>query len=251
MHRLRATLTTFRASLLATLATLATLGAAVAAPAPPTLLGQEVRRLPVEERVVALTFNAAWDETGLAAVLATLRDRSAPATFFPTGQYAEQHPGAVRAVAAAGHGLGNHSYSHPHFTGLRPDRARAEVLRADAAIRAAAGAEPLPFFRFPYSETTPEAIARVNALGFADLEFTTDTNGYLGVSGGMTISRVVERAMAALTPGALLQLHVGSAEDAPAADRRCLDAEALPLIIDAVRSHGYRILDLRELLGDG
>ncbi|WP_329491245.1 polysaccharide deacetylase family protein [Kitasatospora sp. NBC_01246] len=227
-------------------AVLAALALVAARPVPAPLMGAEVRLLPTGDRVLALTFNAAWDETGLDTVLSTLRERGAPATFFPTGQYAERHPDAVRAMAAAGHGLGNHSYSHPLFTELDARQAGAEVLRADTAIRKAAGTDPLPFFRFPYSETTPQRIADVNALGFADLEFTTDTNGYLGTAGGMTTARAVDRALAALAPGAILQLHVGTSD--ASAERRCLDAEALPLIIDAVRDRGYRILDLRTLL---
>ncbi|MGV9267886.1 polysaccharide deacetylase family protein [Kitasatospora sp. NPDC003701] len=233
-----------RTTVAAVAAAIALTAAGPAAPAP--LLGTEVRLIPTGERVVALTFNAAWDETGLDAVLTTLRERAAPATFFPTGQYAEQHPDAVRAMAGAGHGLGNHSYSHPLFTGLDARQARAEVLRADRAIRGAAGTDPLPFFRFPYGETTPQRIADVNELGFADIEFTTDTNGYLGAAGGMTTAEAVDRALDALTPGAILQLHVGTPDEGP--DPRCLDAEALPLIIDAVRGRGYRILDLRTLL---
>ncbi|WP_442807203.1 polysaccharide deacetylase family protein [Streptomyces sp. NBC_01294] len=47
-------------------------------------------------------------------VLTELRRRRLPATFFPTGDFADAHPAAVRAIGAA-HGLGNHSYSHPHF----------------------------------------------------------------------------------------------------------------------------------------
>jgi peptidoglycan/xylan/chitin deacetylase (PgdA/CDA1 family) len=216
------------------------------APAPEPLLGAEIRRIPTEERVLALTFNAAWNETGLDTVLAVLRDRAAPAVFFPTGDFADRHPGAVRAIAAAGHGLGNHSYSHPDFTTLTPDQARAEVRRADTAIRRAADADPLPFFRFPYSATTPQAIETVNGLGYADLEFTTDTNGYLGPGHGMTTDRAVDRALAALTPGAVLQLHVGATDEG--GPDTCLDAEALPRIIDAARARGYRLIDLRTLL---
>ncbi|MQS17740.1 polysaccharide deacetylase family protein [Streptomyces kaniharaensis] len=228
------------------LAAAATLLALVAAgPPPASLLGAEIRRIPTDERVVALTFNAAWDETGLETVLAVLRDRAAPAAFFPTGDFADRNPGAVRTIAAAGHGLGNHSYSHPQFAGLTRQQARGEVQRADTAIRRAAGTDPLPFFRFPYSETTPEATATVNELGFADLEFTTDTNGYLGPAHGMTAARATERALAALTPGAILQLHVGATEEGGG---QCLDAEALPAIIDGARSRGYRIVDLRTLL---
>ncbi|MFD0385284.1 polysaccharide deacetylase family protein [Streptomyces stramineus] len=68
--------------------------AAVRAPAGPVdrLFGQEVRRIPTSRRVVALTFNAAWDDGGVAEVLTVLRERRAPATFFPTGDFAERHP---------------------------------------------------------------------------------------------------------------------------------------------------------------
>ncbi|MFI2610502.1 polysaccharide deacetylase family protein [Kitasatospora sp. NPDC018619] len=238
MNRIRTTATV--------LVLLALLALSAAGPPPPSLLGAEVRRLPTEERVLALTFNAAWNETGLDAVLAVLRDRRAPATFFPTGDFADRHPRAVHAIAAAGHGLGNHSYSHPDFSDLTADRVRAEVRRADTAIRRASGAEPLPFFRFPYSATTPQGIATVNRLGYADLEFTADTNGYLGPGHGMTADRAVERALAALTPGTVLQLHVGASQES--GPDTCLDAEALPRIIDGARARGYRVIDLRTVL---
>lgn len=104
--------------------------------------------------------------------------------------------------------------------------------------------EPLPFFRFPYGEATPPGIADVNALGFADIEFTADTNGYLGTAGGMTVDRAVARAVDALVPGEIVQMHVGASDG----QGPVLDAQALPRIIDAVRESGYRIVDLRTLL---
>ncbi len=208
------------------------------------LFGRKVKVLPETRPVVALTFNAAWDEAGIGDVLATLRREGVPAAFFPTGDFAERHPGAVRAMAAQGFGLGNHSYSHPHFERLDPGEAAAEVLRADRAIRAAGRTEPLPFFRFPYSETTPRGIEAVNALGFADLEFTADTKGYLGASRGMTADEAVRRALDALTPGAVIQMHVGSDDGGPV-----LDALALPRIVAGARARGYGFADLRAYAG--
>ncbi|MET8753536.1 polysaccharide deacetylase family protein [Streptomyces sp. NPDC004667] len=217
-----------------------------AGPRPPAAwFGAELRRIPTTREVVALTFNAAWDEAGIDVVLAELRRRKLPATFFPTGAFARAHPAAVRVMAAA-HGLGNHSYSHPYFDDLDTSERRDEVRRADAAIREASGAEPLPFFRFPYSATTDDSVADVNDLGYAVIEFTTDTNGYLGPEGGMTVDRVVRRAVDALAPGAVLQMHVGSNNG----DGVVLDARALPRIIDAVQEAGYAITDLRGFLTD-
>ncbi|MGP3690027.1 polysaccharide deacetylase family protein [Streptomyces sp. IBSNAI002] len=212
-------------------------------PRPPAaLLGAEIRRLPTTLKVVALTFNAAWDESGLDTVLGELRRRGLPATFFPTGDFADTHPAAVRAMGAA-HGLGNHSYSHPYFRDLSTEERAEEVRRADAAIREASGTEPLPFFRFPYSATTRDAVADVNDLGYAAIEFTADTNGYLGPSGGMTVDKAVGRAVDALRPGAIIQMHVGGNGDGVV-----LDALALPRIIDAAQAAGYTVIDLRSFL---
>ncbi|MGR4878353.1 polysaccharide deacetylase family protein [Streptomyces sp. LARHCF249] len=217
--------------------------AAQAGPRPPAeLLGDEIRRLPTSRKVVALTFNAAWDESGLDTVLGELRRRKVPATFFPTGEYAAARPAAVRAMGAA-HGLGNHSYSHPYFEDLSTEERADEVRRADTAIRRASGTEPLPFFRFPYSATSEDAIADVNDLGYAAVEFTADTNGYLGPAGGMSVDKAVARAVDALSPGAIIQMHVGSTGDGTV-----LDAQALPRIIDAAQAAGYEVIDLRQFL---
>ncbi|MFC9925101.1 polysaccharide deacetylase family protein [Streptomyces sp. NPDC127190] len=210
-----------------------------------SLFGSENRVLRTRERVVALSFNAAWNTAGLDRVLGELARRSAPAVFFLTGDFADRHPEAVRRIAAAGHGLGNHSYSHPHFTGLSAAAGAREVRAADRALRrAGAGRALTPFFRFPYSETTPAHLHNVNELGFADIEFTKDTNGWMGSGGGMTVDRAVGRVREALRPGAIVEMHVGAADGGS----EVIDARALPLILDGVTARGYRVVDLRTLL---
>ncbi|MDJ0466399.1 polysaccharide deacetylase family protein [Streptomyces sp. H27-C3] len=219
--------------------------AATAAPAPvEKLYGSAIRALPGQAKVVALTFNAAWDVEGLATVLKVLREQKAPATFFLTGHFAERHPEAVRTIAAAGHGIGNHSHTHAPFGELTREERAEEVTLADRAIRQAGGSAPLPFFRFPYGATTARQIAEVNALGYADIEWTTDTTGYKGTAAGMTVQKAVKKALDALTPGEIIQMHIGSLDG----QGPVLDAQALPQIIDAIRSRGYRITDLRTLL---
>ncbi|MFD9823098.1 polysaccharide deacetylase family protein [Streptomyces violascens] len=118
------------------------------------LYDREIRELPATARTVALTFNAAWDEQGLDTVLKVLRQQRASATSFLTGQFAERHPAAARAIAEAGHGIANHSYSPP-FGELTPEERAQEITRADRAFRIATGIAPLPFFRFPYATPRP------------------------------------------------------------------------------------------------
>ncbi|MFB9399142.1 polysaccharide deacetylase family protein [Streptomyces echinatus] len=209
------------------------------------LFGSENRVFRADERVAAVTFNAAWNDAGLDVILGELARRHTPATFFLTGDFADRYPEVVRRVAAAGHGLGNHSYSHPYFEDLTADGRRREVQAADRALRAAgAGGALTPFFRFPYSETSPAQIREVNELGFADIEFTTDTNGWMGTEGGMSVDRAVRRALDALCPGAIVQMHVGTTEG----QSEVIDAKALPRILGAIAARGYRVIDLRTLL---
>ncbi|MFG2775990.1 polysaccharide deacetylase family protein [Streptomyces sp. NPDC048350] len=198
--------------------------------------------------MVAVSFNAAWNEAGLDTILAELDRRRVLATFFLTGDFADRHPQAVSKIAAAGHGLANHSYSHPYFADLTEAGRREEVRAADRALRAAGAGKALtPFFRFPYGETSPTHIGEVNALGYADIEFTTDTNGWKGTAGGMTVDLAVRRAVEALRPGAILQMHVGATEG----NTEIIDALALPAILDAYAERGYRVVDLRTLIRSG
>ncbi|GAA3387054.1 polysaccharide deacetylase family protein [Streptomyces roseoviridis] len=209
------------------------------------LFGSENRVMRTRERVIAVTFNAAWNDAGVNSVLGELARRRTPATFFLTGDFAGRHPAVVRRIAVAGHGLGNHSFSHPRFKDLTETGRRHEVVATDRALRAAgAGRALTPFFRFPYSETSPAHIKEVNALGFAAVEFTTDTNGWKGTEGGMTVDRAVGRAVDALRPGAVLQMHVGASQGRT----EVIDAQALPRILDALTARGYRVIDLRTLL---
>ena len=107
-----------------------------AAPFPPALLGQDVEVLPGAGRVVALTLDAGANSAGLPKILRGLASAGVPASFFLTGNWAAANPAGVSAIVAAGHRVGNHSMTHPGFTGLPDDGLAAEVRGAEQAIRA-------------------------------------------------------------------------------------------------------------------
>ncbi|MEU7428134.1 polysaccharide deacetylase family protein [Streptomyces sp. NPDC040750] len=118
-----------------------------------------------------------------------------------TGEFADRHPEGVKRIAAAGYALGNHSSSHPYFKNLTVAGRQREVRAADRTLRAAGAVRAMtPFFPLPYSETSSAYISEVNAREFADIEFTADTNGWMGIEGGMSVDRAVRRALDVLRP---------------------------------------------------
>src|SRR4029078_5713398 len=104
---------------------------------------------------VALTFDAEHPDrpasAGTAeAIVTRLAERGGRATFFVQGRWAETYPGTVRRIAADGHLIGSHSHYHARMP-LLPDAGIAEDLAdAAAAITAASGVDPVPWFRCPF-----------------------------------------------------------------------------------------------------
>src|ERR1700750_2579269 len=79
--------------------------------------------LPLEDHEVVLTFDdGPWPPT-TPKVLAALDRKCVQATFFLIGKPASEHPELVRKIAAAGHTVAYHSWSHPNLAEIRPDAA--------------------------------------------------------------------------------------------------------------------------------
>lgn len=215
-----------------------------AAPFPPSLRGQDFTVIPGAGRVVALTFDAGANSAGLPKILSALAAKGVPGTFFLTGNWAATNPGGVQQIAAAGHRVANHSMTHPGFTGL-PDELIAQQVRGAEQAISAAGADPRPFFRFPYGERDARTITAVNDLGYVAVRWTVDTLGWKGTSGDISTQTVIDRVLAGLQPGEIVLMHIGSNPD----DGSTLDADALPQLIDRISAAGYGFVTLDELLG--
>lgn len=201
--------------------------------------------LPTSRKVAALTFDGGASNTAVASILATLRSAGVPATFFVTGQFARAYPDSVRAMAAAGHPVGNHSDTHPYFSTSTNVVIRAELAAAEASVSPLTGHTTRPLFRFPYGDRTPLDIAVVNGEGYVPFRWTVDTLGWKGTDGGITAAIVCDRVLDTARSGQIVLMHVG----AHPTDGTTLDADALPCIIAGLRERGYGFVNLREFTG--
>ncbi|MEV5237835.1 polysaccharide deacetylase family protein [Streptomyces cinnamoneus] len=209
------------------------------------LAGQDVAKLPISEKKVALTFDCGSSPDGVDKVLTALEAHALPATFFMTGRFASDHAEAARRIGRA-YPVGNHSMTHPEFPTLTHAGRVRELRAADRSIEAAIGRTPAPLFRFPFGAVDRQCVDEVNAEGYVCVRWTVDTVGWKGAAGGATTDTVIARVMEALTPGAIVLMHVGRTSNA---DPSTVDATALPRLIRAVSDRGYGYTSLGTLTG--
>jgi len=211
---------------------------------PPKLEGTAFTRIPTRRKVVALTFDAGGGAGGVTSILRTLKSEGITATFFLTGRWASTYPAKVRRIARAGHVLGNHTETHGKVPDMSDARLTRELNATNAAVVKAAGRGTQPWFRFPYGAHTARDIRRVNDRGYAAIQWTVDSAGWLGTSGGMSVAKVERRVMDAIQPGAIVLMHVGQHPT----DGSTLDADTLPRLISDLRDRGYEFTTLEALL---
>jgi peptidoglycan-N-acetylglucosamine deacetylase len=204
------------------------------------LLGPNLRRLPAATGTVALTFDDGPDPEVTPAVLDRLAEAGARATFFVIGRRARAHPGLVRAIAAAGHAVQNHTDTHPYrFAALPPPALRREVRGASDTIAGLTGIPPR-LFRAPMGFRSPllEPLLRRERLHLV----SWTRRALDGVSGDAAAAR--RRLLAGLAPGDILLMHDGSA--ARTRHGRPVVLEILPALLDAIGRQGLRTVALDE-----
>src|SRR5450631_3139532 len=138
---------------------------------------QYPQTLPLGDHEVVLTFDdGPWPPT-TPKVLAALAEQCVRATFFLIGKPASEHPGLVRRIAAEGHTIGHHTWTHRSLMQIPPDQTTEEIDRGIAAdemaLHGIATTTPsTPFFRFPGFETTPATLELLQSRGI--VVFGTD-----------------------------------------------------------------------------
>jgi peptidoglycan/xylan/chitin deacetylase (PgdA/CDA1 family) len=123
--------------------------------------------LPLADHEVVLTFDdGPWPAT-TSRVLSALAQECVRATFFLIGRSASAHPELVRRIAAEGHTIGTHTWSHPSLMRIKPEAAIAEIDHGISAVETAlrGNASPAPFFRFPGFESTQATLDLLQSRG--------------------------------------------------------------------------------------
>jgi peptidoglycan/xylan/chitin deacetylase (PgdA/CDA1 family) len=113
----------------------------------------------LRDHEVVLTFDDGPWPGHTPAVLKALADQCTKALFFPIGKHAGYRPDIMKQVAAAGHTVGSHTWSHKDLSKLTEQEGKDEIEKGIAAVSIALGNQPVgPFFRFPALRHPPELV---------------------------------------------------------------------------------------------
>lgn len=104
-----------------------------------------------EKPQISISFDAAWGNDDTASLLATLKKHKVKATFFMTGGWIEKYPDDVKAIAAGGHDLGNHSENHKQMSQLSAAQCKEEIMKPHEKVKKLTGKDMI-LFRPPYGD---------------------------------------------------------------------------------------------------
>lgn len=203
------------------------------------LLGETIWRGRTDSNAVALTFDDG-PSMDTPAVLDALKERDAKATFFLVGREVERFPQIARRIAAEGHEVGNHSYTHPIYLFRTGRETRRQLERTQDVIEQTTGVRAM-LSRPPCGVRTWSYFRAARRLGLQTVQWSVAGFDWQKLSA----SEIANKVLKDVEAGSIILLHDG--DSANRRDRR-QTVKAVPLIIEGLRERGLRVAPLREIL---
>jgi peptidoglycan/xylan/chitin deacetylase (PgdA/CDA1 family) len=187
------------------------------------------------DKEVVLTFDDGPWPGNTPAVLKALDDECTKGLFFPIGKHASYHPEILRQVAAAGHTIGAHTWSHANLnTKKMTDQiAKDEIEKGYSAVKLALGAAPSPFFRFPELQHGPAAMAYLASRDVAVFSCDLDSFDFRSKDSSQVVNTVMTK-LEKQGKGIIL-MH----------DFQKHTAEALPTLLRRLKAGGYKVVQMK------
>ncbi len=189
---------------------------------------------------VALTFDDGPHPQGTPAVLETLREHAATATFFLAGEQVVRRPALVREIVAAGHRVELHCFRHRNLLRLGVREFLEDAERARAAIEEAGG-QAIADYRPPYGIFSAATLRAVRGRGWRPVLWSQWGRDWTRRASAESIAR---RTCAKIGAGDIVLLH--DADFYSARGSWVRTAAALPLILAELESRGLKAISLRR-----
>jgi len=188
----------------------------------------------LRDKEVVLTFDdGPWPTTP--AVLKALADECVKATFFNIGKHATYYPEIVRQVAAAGHSVGSHTWSHADLSRKKKEEAIDEIEKGISAVAWALGdqGQAAPFFRFPALRHPPELVTYLGERNVAIFSTDMDTFDFKMRKPEQVVNSIMTRLKK--NGKGIVLMH----------DFQQATSHAVPEILAQLKANGYKIVHMK------
>jgi peptidoglycan/xylan/chitin deacetylase (PgdA/CDA1 family) len=206
-----------------------------------------------DRRIAAITFDDGPTPEFTPLALDVLAAARVPATFFMIGKLVADYSSIAKKVAAAGHEIGNHSWSHLSAPTVSDERNVTEIDRGTEMIKSVTGVTPA-WYRPPRGMLVGASVRRAHEQGQAVAMWSV-TRGSASI-GDTDADGVARHLIDSIHPGAVVDLHDGvgasafggtSGYNTVLVRRRAAELKALPSVIAAWKAKGYSFVTLSEL----
>ncbi len=188
------------------------------------------------QKELYLTFDNGYENGNTVKVLDTLKDKKVPAIFFVTGHYLRDQPELMKRMAAEGHLIGNHSWSHPDMSRISDTRIKEELEKVKRETAELTGQQEMLYLRPPRGIFSGHMLEIAKELGYTNVFWSIAYKDWeTKAQKGWKYAH--DQVMAQLHPGAVILLHSVSKDN----------ADALAAIIDDARKQGYEFKRLDQI----
>lgn len=197
------------------------------------------RKLPIYrvdtngEKVVALTFDAAWGADKTQGIMDILNKYKIKATFFLVGFWVDKYPEEVKKIVANGFEIGNHSHNHLKMSTLDKYAIVDEIEYVNKKVEQLTGKRPY-VFRAPFGDYNNSLVENVQNLKMQAVQWSVDTLDWKG----LRAEEILKRVKSKVSYGDIILFHNNSD----------FVLDALPLVIENLQSMGYRFSTVSDLI---
>lgn len=201
--------------------------------------GEVIWEVPMEEKLIALTFDDGPNRKATVQILDLLKQYDAKATFFVVGNRIDKYAEVVKREVAEGHEVANHTYNHVFFTNrVNSETIAEEISNAQKKIAAVTG-KSSPWFRPPggYLNDTVINLAKQHGYTVVLWSWHQDTRDWS--SPGVT--KIVNKVLNNARNGDIILMH-----DQVRGSNQTV--RALEKILPELKRRGFRMVTVSELM---
>lgn len=200
--------------------------------------GSSLRKIPIynvktDEKVVAISFDAAWGADKTEKIMEILKEYNANATFFLVGFWVENYPEITKKIAENGFEIGTHSNTHPDMAKLDANQIKLE-LETSVKIIEETTSKKVELFRPPYGSYNNTLIETCESLNLTTIQWDVDSLDWKGISAVDITTRILNKVF----NGSIILCHNNSDHI----------LEALPMVLDRLQKRGYTIKCIGDII---